>query len=73
MSEKGSVIKRLQCRGAEADQSPAPLDSSSERDFLAERLGMYFLATFVASAVFCEGQTKPSHIAIITYRSYDFR
>ncbi len=52
MSEKGNVIKRLQCRGAEADQSPAPLDSSSERDFLAERLGMYFLATFVASAVF---------------------
>ena len=51
-TEKGNVVKRLQCRGAEADQASAPLDSSSERDFLGERLGWYFLATFVASAVF---------------------
>jgi hypothetical protein len=50
--EKGNVIKRLQCRGAEPDQAAAPLDSSSERDFLGERLGWYFLATFIASAVF---------------------
>jgi hypothetical protein len=48
----GGFIKRLQCRGAEPDQAPAPLDSASERDFLSERLSLYFSATLAAATGF---------------------
>jgi serine/threonine-protein kinase len=46
------IIKRLQCRGAEPGQAQAPLDSAGERDFLAERLSLYFSATLCAAAGF---------------------
>ena len=46
------VVKRLQCRGAESGMASAPLDSSGERDFLGERLALYFKAVFAAAAVF---------------------
>jgi hypothetical protein len=53
----GGFIKRLQCRGAEPDQAPAPLDSASERDFLSERLSLYFSATlFAAGGFFLAGR-----------------
>ncbi len=55
MSEQtagGGFVKRLQCRGAEPGSASAPIDSSGERDFLGERLGLYFLATFFAAAGF---------------------
>ena len=49
---KDVCIQKLQCRGAEPGSAPAPLDSSGERDFLGERLALYFSATFYASAGF---------------------
>jgi hypothetical protein len=51
MSSKATV-HRLQCRGAESGEAPAPLDSSGERDFLRERLALYALSTLIASFVF---------------------
>jgi len=48
----GGFIKKLQCRGAEPGQAAAPLDSASERDFLSERLSLYFSATLVAAGGF---------------------
>jgi serine/threonine-protein kinase len=48
----GGLVKKLQCRGAEPGQAQAPLDSSGERDFLGERLGLYFLATLIGAAAF---------------------
>ena len=50
MDEK--VEKRLQCRGAESGTAPVPIDSSGERDFLQERIGLYALSTLLASAAF---------------------
>ena len=48
----GGFIKRLQCRGAEPGQVEAPIDSAGERDFLGERLSLYFSATLFAAAGF---------------------
>ena len=45
-------VHRLQCRGAESGEAPAPLDSSGERDFLRERVALYALSTLIASFVF---------------------
>ena len=51
-------VKRLQCRGAEPGLAPAPLDSSGERDFLGERLALYFSAVlFAAAGFFLAGRT----------------
>jgi serine/threonine-protein kinase len=44
--------KIFQCRGAESDMAAVPLDSSGERDFLRERVGLYALATLVGSVAF---------------------
>ncbi len=51
MSIEASV-HRLQCRGAESGEAPAPLDSSGERDFLRERVALYALSTLGASFAF---------------------
>ena len=44
--------KVFQCRGAETGMAQVPLDSSGERDFLRERIGLYALATLLASTAF---------------------
>ncbi len=41
--------KFFQCRGAETDMAPVPLDSSGERDFLRERVALWARITFFAS------------------------
>lgn len=51
MSSKAAVFK-LQCRGAESGEAPAPLDSSGERDFLRERVALYARSTLFASFAF---------------------
>jgi hypothetical protein len=44
--------KVFQCRGVESGLDAVPLDSSGERDFLQERVGLYALSTLIASVVF---------------------
>ena len=44
--------KVFQCRGAESGLAAVPLDSSGERDFLQERVGLYALSTLIASVAF---------------------
>src|SRR5262245_66368375 len=44
--------KIFQCRGAESGMASVPLDSSGERDFLRERVGLYAVCTLVASVSF---------------------